>query len=240
MKYLKLILLFSLGNELLAQKISNVKAVSEGNQVKIIYDFEAPDANQKYRVELFSSLDNFVNPLNSVSGAVGDTIVAGRGKTVYWSSNRAGLNYEGLVSFEVRARKFTPLKFTNIFAQNYMMGKNIDVSYIGYKHNPQSYFILTNAKDSVRVPTQPSATNASQVQIPKMNAGSYNLKLVNPDDNQVAVSTEFVIKKNRHLLLKIGVPVAVIAAGAGVYFLTNKTTTTTTESDLPDPIKPLN
>lgn len=226
-------------NNILAQKISNVRASSEGNQVKISYDFESSDVNQKYRVELFSSLDNFVTPLNSCTGSIGDTIVAGNRKTIVWSSNRAGLNYSGMVSFEVRAQKFMPLKFTNTFNNSYTMGKKLTVTYSGYKPSPQAYFVLYNQKDSIRITNAPSPTNQSVVVLPKVSAGNYNLKLVNPLDKQTAISTEFIVKKNKHLLIKIGIPVAILV-GAGAYFYIHEKTNNTSNPTLDDLPKPSN
>ena len=236
-KIFALVLLFN--NNLFAQRISNVRASSIDNQVKIIYDFDTKDTITKYKVQLFSSLDNFVIPLNSCSGSIGDTIMSGTNKTIIWSSNRAGLNYEGLVSFEVRAHKYIPLKFTNTFKDSYRSGKKINVSYVGYIHNSQSYFVLNDGTDTIRIAENPSSSKKSVVILPKKLAGNFNLKLVNPINEQVAVSTNFIIKKNKYLMVKIGLPTLALC-GLGVYYLINKSTTETdtTPKELPAPPDP--
>ena len=66
--------------------------------------------------------------------------------------------------------------------------------------------------------------------------GTYQLKLVNPIDKQVAISPEIKIKKGK-LAVKIIVPIAIIG-GAGAYFLLKGGNTPASTENNPLPSAP--
>jgi hypothetical protein len=81
----------------LAQQFTNLKTFFNGERVVITYDLEAMDDDEHYRVDLFSSHDNYTEPLTHVTGNVGYNVVAGKGHRVIWDALNAlpiGFNRE--------------------------------------------------------------------------------------------------------------------------------------------------
>ena len=203
-----------------AQKVSNVKATENSGKITINYDLQGLIEGEKYKVEIYSSADNYAEPLKYVSGDVGGNVVSGVNKKVLWDASIALQTFKGEIVFEIKAVQASPIEFTNRFSESYKVKKSINVKYTGFIANEQSYFLLYNSKDSLKLSPAPSAKNESILVLPKTTKkGTYQLKLVNPVDKQVAISPEIRIKKGK-LAVKIIVPL-VILGGAGAYFLLN-------------------
>ena len=77
-----------------AQKVSNVKATENAGKITINYDLEGLIEGEKYKVEIYSSADNYTQPLKYVSGDVGVNVVSGVNKKVLWDANIALQTFE--------------------------------------------------------------------------------------------------------------------------------------------------
>ena len=86
-----------------AQKVENVRASSSGEQIIIIYDLTGTKADQRFKVNLYSSHNNFASPVQQVTGEVGDNIAAGKNKRIAWSAKDEIKDFKGSLTFEVRA-----------------------------------------------------------------------------------------------------------------------------------------
>ena len=67
----------------------------------ISYDLVGATPSAAYRIELFSSIDNFNNPLRLVSGNVGDGVTAGH-KIIEWNAGEELGIFEREIMFEVK------------------------------------------------------------------------------------------------------------------------------------------
>ena len=98
-----LLILTCASHSLSAQRIDNLRTFFNGERVVITYDLDAPDDNQHYRINLFSSHDNYTVPLTHVTGNVGYNVVAGKGHRVIWDALNAlpvGFNREVTIKIQ--------------------------------------------------------------------------------------------------------------------------------------------
>src|SRR5882762_1847745 len=85
-----------------AQKVENVRAAASGEQIIITYDLTGVKSDQRFKVNLYSSHNNFASPVQQVTGDVGDNIAAGKDKRIAWNAKSELSNFKGNLSFEVR------------------------------------------------------------------------------------------------------------------------------------------
>ena len=83
------------------QSIRNIGAEQRGSTVLISYDLEGSVSSATYRIELYTSMDNFSNPLKLVSGNVGNGVTAGH-KIIEWKAEEELGIFEKDIMFEVR------------------------------------------------------------------------------------------------------------------------------------------
>jgi hypothetical protein len=93
-----------------AQRITNVQAQVVGDYVSIQYDLAGEVPGQVFEVALYSSHNEFTQPLKQVRGAVGPDITPGREKNIEWGAQKELTRFTGEVTFEVRANlTFSPI-----------------------------------------------------------------------------------------------------------------------------------
>lgn len=231
-------ILFSSLNIVLGQEIKNIRATENQGKVTIAYDLIGLMTHEKYKIEIYSSVDNFKSPLTFTTGDLGNNVEAGLNKQIVWDARKALKEFKGKVSFEIKGSPANPVIFTNKFEKSYKIKNGIEVKYNGLVSYEHSYFLLTNKKDSLRLDPSPTKNNTSMLVIPKnTKGGTYKLKLINPVDKQIVISPNLRINKGR-MAIKIIVPVAILGAAAGAYFIFKPHPTSTTEADLPLPINP--
>ncbi len=92
-----------------AQKVENVRAAANGEQIIITYDLTGTKPDQRFKVNLFSSHNSFAAPVQQVTGDVGENISAGKDKRIAWNARNEITDFKGNLSFEVRADLITPV-----------------------------------------------------------------------------------------------------------------------------------
>ena len=122
-----------LGLKISAQQISNISA-SQLNEttVRVNYDLKGEVPGQLFKVDLFSSANQFSLPLEYVDGYVGEDVEAGINKFIDWDISKELVAFEGELVFEVRATlTFTPIMVA--FPQNTKVarGKQHEISWQG-------------------------------------------------------------------------------------------------------------
>jgi hypothetical protein len=96
------------------QRITNVQAQMVGDYVSIQYDLAGEIPGQVFEVALYSSHNDFTQPLKQVRGAVGPDITPGRQKAIEWGAQKELTRFTGEVSFEVRANlTYSPIAIQN-------------------------------------------------------------------------------------------------------------------------------
>src|SRR6185295_2614018 len=99
-----------------AQKIENLKAVVNGDEIVITYDISSQNSVDKFTVSVYSSHNNYTVQLQQLSGDVGSNLGVGTGKRIIWYAKNELGDYKGEISFEVHAEVIAGLIQTNQFA----------------------------------------------------------------------------------------------------------------------------
>lgn len=99
-----LLVLFIASFQLSAQRLENIRAeaINGGEIVNITYDITGVPANQKFRISVYGSHNNYSTPLTQVSGDIND-VTPGTNKKIVWNARGEMVEYNGDVTFELRA-----------------------------------------------------------------------------------------------------------------------------------------
>ncbi|HEY0651919.1 MAG TPA: hypothetical protein VGD65_02285 [Chryseosolibacter sp.] len=208
-----------------------------GRTVIVHYDLEDENPLHAYTVNLFSSADNFANPLVKLSGDVGNEIKPGNDKRIRWNiTEELGL-FAGEIELEVRAKMYVPfMKMTEFDTRTkYKRGKNYPL--VWRSGNPGGQIDIELLLDGVRVSSDRNVPNTGKFdwQIPpgaKPSSG-YQLKFTNTKSRDETFVTEpFKVVAQIPMIAKAA---AAAALGVTIILLANrKEGGGTVEPDLPD------
>ncbi|MCZ6521933.1 MAG: hypothetical protein O6848_10610, partial [Bacteroidetes bacterium] len=97
----------------IAQQIENLTFRLEGTEIIINYDLLG-EAEESYFITVFSSQNGFTDPLQFVTGDVGEEISPGTGKIVIWDARQELGDFRGNLRIRIRARLVPIISFENI------------------------------------------------------------------------------------------------------------------------------
>ncbi len=233
-----LALLFFCGS-LAAQKIENVKATINGDDIIITYDLSGKEG-QEFKINLYISNNNFSKPLIKASGDIGSKITPGKDKRVVWNAKNELPEYKGDLVIEVRgeagviASSVRPLSFLSPTGGKVKRGKIMSISWTG--GSPTEGVDLSLMKDGAvkEKITDQSNNGVYSWQIPKgTKSGSYQLKLTGTSSG-FAMSPNFKIKPKTPFIVKF---LPFLAVGGAAYILLKPDKKA---NDLPVPPEPIN
>jgi hypothetical protein len=225
--YLFTIFLFACASAVNAQSVSNIKAVFLDDKVIITYDLIATDPQQKFDVDLYSSVNNYSRPLINVKGDVGKGLIASRGKRIEFDVLTELGKYDGDITFEVRAGVLVT-SITSAFANpmegsKFKRGKVYQIKWVGIS---ESQLELELYKSGVKQNTIGKSLNGKDYgwYIPENTkpGADYQIKLVSGANKNISTSKTFKIGRKIPLGLKIapiliigGVAAALLGGGSG-------------------------
>ena len=215
MKYTLLLCVIILARTTQAQVLENVKTAPLGDKVIITYDLSSPDPNQKFKITAFSGHDSYVKALQHVTGAVGENVTPGRGLRIEWDArNSLPADFNGTIAVRLKGVAMPQLK--PLDQSVYKKGSVVNIAWTGGgKADKMNVELIRDEKVYKVLGTQVENNNALSWKIPNnIKAGSnYSIRLTDvTDPMQPAVSSNFQIKPKIPLLVKLAVPVVVIAA----------------------------
>lgn len=205
-----------------------------GKTIIVHYDLEDENPMHAYTVNLFSSADNFANPLVKLSGDFGNEVKAGADRRITWRiTEELGL-FDGEIEIEVRAKMYVPfMKMTQFdLKTKYKRGKNYPL--VWRTGNPGGQVDIELLLDGVRVNSDRNVPNTGKFdwQIPanaKASSG-YQLKFTNTKSRDETFLTEpFKVAARIPMVAKVA---AGAIAGVGIILLTLKKESPS-EPDLP-------
>lgn len=243
--YYLLILLFISIQTAFGQRVNNVRAQAKGNIVTITYDLLGTLSGQIYTVSIYSSHNGMSAPLTQVKGEVGPDIKPGQNKTIEWGAKKELSNFEGDVTFEIRAvLTYSPMRFTTPQKNAlYKRGKNYKLTWIGAVANENLQIELYN--DTTRVVEIGRTPNKGllewQVPLNTAPGKTYKYKISSVDKpGNFAFSNTFIVKRKTPTWVKV-LPVAGIVTGVIYYIISRDGNTQggpAEETDLPLPPNP--
>lgn len=204
-----------------AQQISNVNARLSGENVIISYDLVGAQVGQKFKIEIFSSNDDFGGPLQMVSGDVGEDQLGGSGKQIEWRAKEELGVFSGNITFEVRSTiTFSPIQITSPTASSsFKLGKSLPIKWNGGMANTTFQIELMKTNTLSRSIGSSSNTGLYNWTIPKdLEKGSdYQIKMydINNRSTTEITSSNFAVKSSGGAK-KILIPVLAVGATAGI------------------------
>ena len=217
-----LLLLFSLIAS--GQKVSILKIELAGEKVLVFYDLEDNNPNNEYLLNLYSSKDNFANPLAKVKGDVGPEVKPGQNKKIEWNLREEYGGFKGKISLEIRGKVYVPFVKLNFDTKRaYKRGGNYNLAWKPGNTNPIHIELL---KGSQRISGDLNHPNSGTYLLTfpaKITPGKdYRLRVTDSKNTDDIIYTDFFrITPKIPTALKVGAVlvliggVAVVAGGGG-------------------------
>lgn len=214
------LLLFLAGISLFAQEIQISSVKLHNGEVEVHYNLLDERIDRSYSVNLFTSKDNFIQPMDNVRGDIGIDIPVGENKIVVWNAKEElGSTYDGALSIELKGNYYVPFILIDGLYQGmeFKRGKSNDLVWSGGRGDNILNFELYRGENLVKVfDERPNTGNTSIVIPKKIKPGdNYRYKISDTRNRDEVVFTEtFQVKRKYPLGLQIGAA-AIIGFGLG-------------------------
>ncbi len=189
-----------------AQSVSGVQASIVDDKLQIEYRVTSVQSGQKFRVRLFSSIDNFANPIaDGVEGAVGDDISLSTVNTITIPDPIGTLGpITGDVSFRVRAQlTYFPVSITSHIGYfSAKRGKKFNMRWVGGLDSDNVKFNLYRNLNLIQEDVYSTTnTGSAEFKMPKkLELGEgYSLQLSFPSLDAPVTSPDFAIKRKKSI-----------------------------------------
>jgi hypothetical protein len=88
-----------------AQTLEKLTATFDGEKMIVTYNLAYADASQKFKVALYSSHDNFKQPI-MVTGDAGENVLPGAAKRAVWDAKRTlPADFDGDIQIKLKAAR---------------------------------------------------------------------------------------------------------------------------------------
>ena len=226
MKGLLLLLLFGfISVASTAQTVTIKKVELAGQKVIVHFDLEDSNPNNEYKLDLYSSKDNFVAPLTKVKGDIGNEVKPGANRKVEWSIYEEYGPYKGKLALEIRGKAFVPFVRIKDFGtgKSFKRGSSQNLSWRPGSTNPINIELVKGGQRIGGEMGQPNNGNHTFYIPDKAKPGKdYRIKITDARNSEEVIFSEyFAVKPKVGLLLKLsplivgGVVAAVLLGGGG-------------------------
>lgn len=221
-----------------AQDFKVKRVETAQGKVNIYYDLVDTVA-RGYTINVYSSRDNFIAPLQNIAGDAGLEVKPGLNKKIEWdATTELGPAFEGKVALEVRGRAYIPFVRFERFEEYKALkrGKPYQVTWTG--GSPQNILLFELYKGDKKTGvhfTDIANTGKYKMTLPKNTkpGKGYRFKITDTKNKDEIVYTDaFKIKPKIPLAVKA---IPVLGVGALVYLLTSGDKG---PANIPDPINP--
>ncbi|ADR21101.1 hypothetical protein MATR_12690 [Marivirga tractuosa] len=204
-----------------AQRVEIKEIYFEEAKIHILYKLEDSKNDRAYQINIYSSKDNFISPLQAVDGDVGVEIYPGDTKEIVWDPfEEFGQDFSDDINIEIRGRVYIPfVKLDDFNYESLKRGKSYEITWTGGASSNILNIALYKGDTKVTVFSNIANVGEHTLYIPKKTEVGEDYRLRISDKNNkddVVFSKEFAVKRRIPLALQIA-PVALV--GAGVYFL---------------------
>jgi hypothetical protein len=199
-------------------KITQVELQSNGDVV-LNYSLQDDKADRKYSIYLYTSADNFIRPLEKLSGDIGVNLSVGADKKLIWhAKEELGETFKGGISLELKGSIYVPFITLDGFDdyKEFKRGKPYEVTWTGGRGDNVLNFELYRGDDKVKVLEERPNVGNTTIVIPKdVKPGRYKFKISDSrNKDEVVYTLDFIVKRNVPLGLKLGLA-AVLAGSIG-------------------------
>lgn len=201
-------------------KVNRVELAA--GKVNIYYDLIDTTA-RGYTINVYASRDNFIAPLQKVTGDAGLEVKAGKAKKIVWDAPaELGPDFDGKVAVEVRGRVYIPFVRFERFEEYKAIkrGKPYNISWTG--GTPQNILNFELYKGEKKVSTFTDIANTGKYKLTLPTSvkpgNNYKFKITDSKNkDEIVYTSNFTVKRKVPLLLKV-IPVlglGVLAATLG-------------------------
>ncbi len=209
-----------------AQNFTIKRIEQTPDDIIIYYDLETNEKQSPHLVQVFSSTDNFLNPLMKVSGDVGIDVKPGANRKIIWNVKKElGSTFNGDVQLELRGKKYAPFITMGSIGKNQMIKrtKKTEFTWTGDTNKKRLMFTLFRNEEVVTGFPNISNTGKTKISLPakvKPGSGYYFMITEVGNTGNIVKTEEFTVKKRIPVVVKF-VP-AVIAVGVVILLLPEK------------------
>ena len=199
--------------------IKDVEMTADG--IALHYDLLDTTKNRFYTVHVFTSKDDFLNPVTKVKGDVGLEVRPGPNRKILWDPKEFGADFRGDIEIEIRGKVHIPfVQFTNLKDfKAFKRTKPTTLTWTGGTRQNILNFNLYKDEELVTVISNVANSGNYNMVIPrsvKPGNGYYFLVADSKNKDQVMKTSEFSVKPRVRLIFKI---LPVVALGGLVYVL---------------------
>jgi hypothetical protein len=190
-----------------------------GDKIVVHYDLDDNDPNHFYRIQLFSSKDNFSYPITKVSGDVGFDIRPGMDRKIEWKVFEELKDFKGRISLEIRGKVFIPFaRFqSGDLKHAYKRGKLLPLTWSAGNNTPLHIELYRSSEKIHSELNVPNIGSYSLIVPAHAKAGRhYRIKMTSSKTAEDFIYTDFFrIKRRVPLVLKV-LPVMAVGAAAAI------------------------
>lgn len=210
----------------------------------ITYDLSFADANQKFKVALYSSHDNYARPLSFITGDVGESVHIGKTNKIVWDvKNTLAPDFDADITFKIKTSKIaataTKLSLIPLRSASYKKGQTVDVKWTGGSTDEKVNVELYKGNElKLRVADKIGNDQHYNWIIPKGVKGKdYSLRISNAANATELSNSQIFSVKPKVPILFIIVPVVVVG-GVVAILAGGSESPPGGEDNLPGPVKP--
>jgi hypothetical protein len=201
----------------------NVKRIElEHENVYLIYDLQDTTRGRYYTINVYSSMDNFINPLKSISGDWGLEVLPGNNrKLVINAKEEFGADLNEKLAFELRAKVYIPfirLEGFNHF-QKFKRVKHYDVHWTGGRSRNILNFELYKGEKKIHTFSGIANQGKYSLLFPANTkpGKNYHFRITDSKNkDEIVITRTFAIRRKVPLIFKA---VPAVTAGVVLYIL---------------------
>ena len=219
-------LILGLSANVFSQEVLIDQIRVKGEDVILTFSLKDEDPDQRYSLHLYSSIDNFIQPLQLVEGDIGIDIPVGGNKQVIWhAGDELGADFDGDVALEIQGNIYTPFISIESFEAygTLKRGKPYTFNWAGGRGDNVLRFELYQGDRKASVfEERPNVGSTSLVIPTDVKPGKdYRFRVSDVRNRDEIVYTgTFNVKRKIPLLMKIGM---FLGIAGGTYFLIPET-----------------
>ena len=200
-----------------AQTVTIKKVELAGDKIIVYYDLEDSNPNNEYKLDLYTSKDNFIAPLTKVKGKIGPEIKPGVDHKVEWSVIEEYGPYKGKLSLEIKGKVYIPfVKLQNFDTEkSYKRGTSHNLAWKPGNSNPITIELFKGGQrvgGDANIPN--NGSHSLYVPSNAKPGKDYRLKITDTRNSEDVIYTDyFQVKPKVPLLVKL-LPVLVVGGAA--------------------------
>ncbi len=202
-----------------AQKITDISITEEGDKYKISYMLTGDFPEQTFEVLIYTSVDEFKQPLQQITGDVNRKNIRPGKKEALWDAKKEYKMYEGSFQLKIVANIISNYSITAPSKGDVLKrGKNFQISWSGFKPGTPVKIMLTDPSGDTREIAGYETGNSYMWKVKGKPGKGATIKVAAVDDASAsAKSSTFEVKRAIPLAAQLGTAAGV--AGVAAWYI---------------------